>query len=296
MPASNGSVAPARSTSTPATQVKGSSYVIQQVGADIEKKLKGTPLQGTGITFAYTGYKYGIDPWFLVSSAQLESQLGTKGFATNGSHNPFGLGVTGAPGAGFRYGSWQAAIDAAGRNLAGPLYRGDKRFTLDGIYSRWSTANDSPRLAAIYKSLTGRDASGSTVVLAPGANSVVYGGKIYQGGQINGDILNAAASGAATTAGAISDAVPGDPLSAIATAIGTLADIIKFIADPAMWLRVGEMAVGVIGMVAGGYLLFKGGDSGKPIGVFVTSVGFMWVYCGVKSISPVDFLKKMVGA
>ncbi|MEW6582508.1 MAG: C40 family peptidase, partial [Actinomycetota bacterium] len=101
-----------------------------------------SPLTGLGATFVAEARAAGLDPRFLVAISGAETSFGTYGPA-QAIHNPFGLGPHRV------YATWQDAIAAAARNLAGPLYLGDGRVTIAAIQARWAplgAANDPTNL------------------------------------------------------------------------------------------------------------------------------------------------------
>lgn len=139
----------------------------QRAAATIDKELAGSPMAGLGDRFVAAGLRNGVDPFLLVAIAKTESGYGAKGFATNGSHNAFGLGVTGAAGAGNRFSTWGDGIDAAAANLSGPLYKGAGRTTIASIGSIWATApNWASAVAGNY--IGGGVSTGKVVIGAPG--------------------------------------------------------------------------------------------------------------------------------
>lgn len=99
------------------------------------------------------------------------------------------------------------------------------------------------------------------------------------------------------TGGDVLDKVlPGSPVADVAGAVGKIADVLKFVTDPSMWLRIGGMILGALIMILGAYMTVKGGDAGRPIGLALASVGFVWLYGSVKAVNPADLLKSLVGA
>lgn len=119
---------------------------------------KGSPLAGLGSSFVQSGSRYGVDPRLLVSISGAESSYGTYG-PSQKIHNPFGMGP------GINYQSYQAAIDAAAKNL-GQNYIGKGLDTIPEIQQKWapSGANNDPtglnnnwvkNVSAAYESLGG---------------------------------------------------------------------------------------------------------------------------------------------
>lgn len=266
---SAGGSANAAANPNPLAQPSQLPAVTSAQAAAIDKVLANTPMRGTGKTFVSAGNQYDISPWFLVAIAGHESGFGSAGFATNGSHNPFGLGVTGAPGAGFRYGSWDAAIRAAAANLGGPLYKGAGKITIKDIGSRWAAdPNWADAVATKMASLTGAANDKDTVVIGPRRS-------------LPND--------------KVSDNSLADSLKEI-NPISSIADVLKFIADPKTWIRIGSMILGAAAMFAGVFMLVKSGDAGRPIGLIIMSLGFVWLYAAVKAINPTDLVKQVVGA
>jgi hypothetical protein len=246
---------------------QSSPVVSAALARDIDAKLANTPMRGQGKSFVASANRYGINPWFLVSVAGAESQFGKTGFATNGSHNPFGLGVTGAPGAGFRFATWPMAIEAAAKNLSGPTYSG--KDSISAIGSKWAADPKwAEKVAKVYSDLTGSRVLDTEVVKGTGR------------GTVQPD----------------PNTTPLDVLDKV-NPVGALVDLFKLLLDPDLWIRIGEMVLGVIAMVGGGAVLFRmSGVAGKPLGLFIMAFGFMWLYSGVKGVSPVDSLKAFVGA
>lgn len=196
----------------------------------IDAKLAGSPMAGMGMAFAEAGWRYGVDPWFLATSAKWESDFGRRGFAKNGRpsgcpsagvmpYNPFGYLVTGERCSGAIFTSWQQGINAAAANLAGPLYRGAGLRTIGQVYGRWSTAKDEEAVASLYGSLSGRGGSVSTVVVGTGNNQLLGRGS-------PSGILDPVGEGIKDAAGAVTD-----PL-------GGLISLVAKLFDPSLWLRV----------------------------------------------------------
>lgn len=103
---------------------------------------KLSPLAGLGATFVAEANAVGLDPRLLVAIAGAETSFGTYG-PSQAIQNPFGLGP------GRSYPSWQASIQAAARNLAGPLYLGRGAVTIVQIQAIWApngAANDPTNL------------------------------------------------------------------------------------------------------------------------------------------------------
>lgn len=165
-----GGVTPAPAGRQPnLADLRTSPAVTAALAQAINAKLAGTPMAGTGPTFVSAGNANGVSPWFLVAIAGVESEWGRTGFATNGSHNPFGMGVTGAPGAGIRYPSWDAAIRGAAANLGGPLYRGAGKVTIAAIGARWAAdPRWADKVAAMMARLTGSRVLTTEVVIGGG--------------------------------------------------------------------------------------------------------------------------------
>lgn len=132
--------------------------------AQLERILRGTPMQGTGRAFVNAGRRYRVDPRLLVSIASAESSLGKY---ANG-YNPFGWGP------GHQFGSWAAAIQTvAGGLRSGYLDKGLKTIEQIGAkYAPSHAANDPSGLnsnwvknvRSMYQQLGGSGALG-----APGA-------------------------------------------------------------------------------------------------------------------------------
>ncbi len=200
----------------------------------IDSKLAGTPMKGTGRAFVSAGNAYGVNPWFLVSIAGVESQWGSKGFATNGSHNPFGLGVTGQAGAGMRFASWEAAIRKAASTLGGPLYKGAGKVSIRDIGARWAADPGwGEKVAAIYGQLTGSKVLTTEIVVGGGRN-------LPQPDPSTSPI---------DALGNIADPVAG--------ALSGLVSLIARIFDPSTWLRILAALGGTIAVVLAILFLFR---------------------------------------
>lgn len=208
--------------------------VTSALATSIDGKLAGTPLKGTGRAFVSAGNAYGVSPWFLVAIAGHESSFGTKGFATNGSHNPFGLGVTGAAGAGMRFSTWEGAIRKAAATLGGPLYKGAGKTSIEAIGARWAAdpawANG---VAAQMASLTGSRVLTTEIV--------VGGQRGLPQPDPNTTPLDAL--------GNITDPVAG--------ALSGLVGLIARIFDPSTWLRILAALGGTIAVVLAILFLFR---------------------------------------
>lgn len=247
------------------TNVAGLPAVTQALARDIDAKLRNTPMRGTGAAFVEQANRHDINPWFLVSIAGAESQYGATGFATNGSHNPFGLGVTGAAGAGMRFSSWNAAIAKAAQTLDGPIYQG--RDTINDIGAKWAADPQwANKVARIYGDLTG-----STF----GPANRVKGASRSVGGQEGGPDI-------------IEDIAGWDPIQGVL-------DVLKFITNPAMWLRIGQAILGTIIGAFGVWAVIKGSSGGKPLGVLAFSLGLLFVIGAVKGVTIPDAISAFVG-
>lgn len=261
-------VGPTRNSSSP-LDIANLPNVRSALAGEIDKKLAGSPMQGTGAVFVEAANANDINPWFLVAIAGHESNFGRLGFATNGSRNAFGMGVTGAPGAGIRYPTWADGIRGAANNLGGPLYKGAGKFTIKDIGARWAADKKWPeKVAAKMTELSGAANDVDHVVIGPRRT-------------LPND---------ETTRGSIIDRV--GELSPIAG----LTDVLKFISDPGTWIRIGGMILGAAIMIVGIVMVVRSSDAGRPIGLALASVGFVWLYGSVKAINPADLLKSLVGA
>lgn len=76
--------------------------------ATLERRLKGTPLQGQGQAFVQSGRRHRIDPRLLAAIAGAESSFGEH---QSGAKNPFGWGP------GIDFPSYQAAIETVAKGL-----------------------------------------------------------------------------------------------------------------------------------------------------------------------------------
>jgi cell wall-associated NlpC family hydrolase len=107
---------------------------------------KQSPLAGAGAAFAASAAQMGLDPRVLVAISGAETSFATYG-PSQLIRNPFGLGP------GRVYPSWEEAIAAAARNLAGPLYRGAGKATIAQISGTWAplgAANDPGNLNSAW--------------------------------------------------------------------------------------------------------------------------------------------------
>jgi len=127
-----------------------------------------SPLAGLGSVFVATGAKYGLDPRFLVAITGAETSYGTTGNAS-GIRNPFGLGP------GMRFPSWEAAIDAAGKNLSGKLYKGSGLLTIPQIQGRWAPSGASNDPSGLNSNWT-RNVSANYRALGGDPTASVFGG------------------------------------------------------------------------------------------------------------------------
>lgn len=106
----------------------------------IEKILKGTPMEGSAAAFIRAGTQYGIDPAFLVGIAGAEQSF--KPFC----HNAFGITGSGDAGSkrGFAcYSSDEVGIYAAARLLSGPIYVQSGKVTIQDIWMTWAPVGAS---------------------------------------------------------------------------------------------------------------------------------------------------------
>lgn len=77
---------------------------------DINKELKGSPLQGLGTYIVDKGKEYDINPYFIVSVAVLESGKGTSQIGKS-LNNLFGLAVYTNNGKGLKFRTKEECID-----------------------------------------------------------------------------------------------------------------------------------------------------------------------------------------
>lgn len=141
-------------------------------GIDAYLAAKSSPLAGLGEAFVASGARHGVDPRFLVAISGAETSFAAYPPA-QAIRNPFGLGPH------IVYGSYAEAIEAAARNLAGDLYRGEGRFTLVAIWKRWApvgAANDPaglnsnwPRNVSRYFAELGGDPAAPVLAETAGA-------------------------------------------------------------------------------------------------------------------------------
>ena len=160
---------------------------------------KMSPLAGLGASFVAEANAVGLDPRLLVAIAGAETSFGTYG-PSQVIHNPFGLGP------GRSYPSWQAAIQAAARNLAGPLYLGRGAVTIVQIQAIWApngAANDPTNLNSHWVRNVGRyyaELGGDPTanVFSTGASTVAS--PAQAGLQVQAALPGAAATPVAATA------------------------------------------------------------------------------------------------
>lgn len=213
----------------------------QRAAATIDRELAGSPMAGLGDRFVAAGLRNGVDPFLLVAIAKTESNYGRLGFATNGSHNAFGMGVTGARGAGIRYATWGDGIDGAAANLGGPLYKGAGRTTIASIGSKWAASPNWP--SAVASNYIGGGVSTAKVVIGapgmPGAGSLDPVTGIPEGG--GGGISPDQQPG-----NNIFDSVP-NPLDAVG---GVLAFIKDYALKILAFVLIGVVAVWLLGQGA----------------------------------------------
>lgn len=113
------------------------------------------------------------------------------------------------------------------------------------------------------------------------------------GGKYGSRSVGAGVGTAVGAAGDVAQAVTPDPLEG---ALSGILDTLKFIADPKTWIRIGGMLIGAVGMIAGTYFALKSSDAGRPIGIAIASLGFVWLWASVRAVNPADMLKSLVGA
>ena len=103
----------------------------------LEKKFKGSALQGTGIYFLEAQEKYGINAVFLASIAMHESANGKSRNART-KNNFFGIMKNGRL---RKFESKRDCIMFAANNLTrkGGLYFGKKRYTIRSIGKKYAT-------------------------------------------------------------------------------------------------------------------------------------------------------------
>lgn len=247
-----------------------------QINKAIRQARPNSPLADQGESFVRWGRAYNVDPRFLVGIAFAETELGTTGGAAS-IHNPFGLGP------GFRYPSWDAAIRFAASNIAGRLYYGRGAYTVEDISHIWA-----PIGAA-------NDPNNTNVNHVP--NIVAAINRMFDAGYTPTSDVRVLAQ----TNGSFLDSIPGasavtGAIDATTSGLSTIANVLKFLADPQLWLRIGEMIIGIIGMVLGALFAVRGqGSSAKPIGMLIIMFGFGWLWAGIKNINPVTLVKDVIG-
>lgn len=228
-----------------------------QAAAKMNRSLAGSPMRGLGSTFVAAGQANGVDPFFILAIAKVESDFGRKGFASSGgpggrpSYNAFGLGVTGAPGAGNVYPSWAAGVSAAGANLGGSLYRGAGKVTIRDIGARWAAAPTWPTaVAGAMASLKGATITTSTVVIGQSQNINPVTGQPYPAGTFDpGDVRGSDSDFDGRFVEPVKDA--------LGAGVGAIASLFAKLFDPSTWFRILAALGGTIAIVLGIVFLFR---------------------------------------
>lgn len=100
---------------------------------------QGSPMTGSGATFVGEGAEHGVDPAFLVAVTGAESSFGLYLYSSAGDqaeYNAFNWFYAASwPDADF--GSWDEAIAAVAKGIAGDLYYGSGLYSVDAIGPRY---------------------------------------------------------------------------------------------------------------------------------------------------------------
>jgi cell wall-associated NlpC family hydrolase len=105
-----------------------------RIQANPRKGGQASPMRGMGNIFVEEGRKTKIDPRFLAAIADFESWFGCSTYASDGSHNPYGLGGSNKR----RYSSWEEGIRAGFQNLINGPYFKENRYSIADIGAKWA--------------------------------------------------------------------------------------------------------------------------------------------------------------
>jgi hypothetical protein len=83
---------------------------------------------------------------------------------------------------------------------------------------------------------------------------------------------------------------------AVSNPMAGLIGILKFITNPAMWVRIATAIAGFVALLFGGYFAMRGGDAGRPLGIIVASIGLLFVLSGVRGVPIPTLMRALVGA
>ncbi|MCX6374012.1 MAG: hypothetical protein NTX16_13220, partial [Actinobacteria bacterium] len=116
----------------------------------------GSPMTGTGATFAAEGREHGVDPAFLVAIAGAESSFGEFLYSENGdqcTYNAFNW-FYGATWPQSDFGSWDEAIGRVAEGLSGSLYYGAGLYSVYAIAPRYCPDGTNNWIANVTSFMT----------------------------------------------------------------------------------------------------------------------------------------------
>ena len=236
----------------------------------IRQRAPGSPMIGLGARIVQLVTAYNVHPAVIVGFAGAETRFGPAGMGrVSEGRNVFGIGQR-------RYNSYADSVEDIVKLISSKYYDEGNHTIAEivPVYSPASDGNDVPghiRNITNIAKLVSSAFTDSTDVRIMGGDT----GRTTLDGII-GD-----------AAGAVSDAVT-SPITAVV-------EFLKFLADPKLWLRIGTMLLGVIGMVLGALFMFRGGgNSAKPVGLLIVLFGFGWLWAGLANLNPVQLVKDVV--
>jgi hypothetical protein len=117
---------------------------------------QGSPMTGTGATFAAEGHEHGVDPAFLVAIAGAETSFGQLLYSENGdqcAYNAFNW-FYGPTWPQSDFGSWDEAIGRVAEGLSGPLYYGAGLFAVTTIAPKYCPDGTGNWIANVMSFMT----------------------------------------------------------------------------------------------------------------------------------------------
>jgi Mannosyl-glycoprotein endo-beta-N-acetylglucosaminidase len=224
------------------------------IDAYIRSQNPTSPLIGQGAAIVAAARRHNVDPAIIVALAGAETNYGSAantGTDVTAGHNAWGLGPH------IKYPTWDAGIEAAAATLAN---LGAGGASLETVLKKWNATWTPAYQSGIERTI----------------------------GALGGHINPGQPAGQENVQGQpISTGWGADVVGIFGGVIGQLGSVLGFLGgllDPHNFLRLGEDVVGVLGLAGAVFALVKG----KPMaGLALGMGGYLFLYAGVKDVSPV---------